>query len=102
MLTGTAAQQSNSKASTVELAIDYIRTLQGELQEVKEKLQLAEQKLAKDEGEKRTMAVAVADGDAKTKTTTTTTTTTTAATMTNGDGDGGNDDGRRRVDGLNG
>lgn len=90
MLTGTAAQQSNSKASTVELAIDYIRTLQGELQEVKEKLQLAEQKLAKDEGEKRTMAVAVAvaDGDAKTKTTTT---TTTAATMTNGDS--GNDDG---------
>lgn len=87
MLTGTAAQQSNSKASTVELAIDYIRTLQGELQEVKEKLQLAEQKLAKDEGEKRIVAVAVVDGDAKT----TTTTTTTAATMTNGDG--GNDDG---------
>ena len=86
MLTGTAAQQSNSKASTVELAIDYIRTLQGELQEVKEKLQLAEQKLAKDEGEKRIVAVAVVDGDAKTKTT-----TTTAATMTNGDG--GNDDG---------
>ena len=86
MLTGTAAQQSNSKASTVELAIDYIRTLQGELQEVKEKLQLAEQKLAKDEGEKRIVAVAVVDGDAKTKTT-----TTTAATMTNGDG--GSDDG---------
>ncbi len=85
MLTGTAAQQSNSKASTVELAIDYIRTLQGELQEVKEKLQLAEQKLAKDGGEKRTAAMA--DGDAET----TTTTMTTAATMTNGDG--GNDDG---------
>lgn len=92
MLTGTAAQQSNSKASTVELAIDYIRTLQGELQEVKEKLQLAEQKLAKDEREQRT--VAVADEDAKTKTTTTTTAATmTAATMTNGDGDGGSDDG---------
>lgn len=83
MLTGTAAQQSNSKASTVELAIDYIKTLQGELQEVKEKLQLAEQKLAKDE-EKRT--VAAADGVTKaTKTTT---------SMTNGDcGTNGNVDG---------
>lgn len=83
MLTGTAAQQSNSKASTVELAIDYIKLLQGELQEVKEKLQLAEQKLAKD-GEQKT--VAAADGGTKaTKTTT---------TMTNGGcGTNGNDDG---------
>ena len=30
MMTGSAAQQSNSKASTVELAIDYIKTLQKE------------------------------------------------------------------------
>lgn len=30
MMTGSAAQQSNSKASTVELAIEYIRTLQKE------------------------------------------------------------------------
>ncbi|KAL8673823.1 MAG: hypothetical protein Q9168_001788, partial [Polycauliona sp. 1 TL-2023] len=45
LTTGTAAQQSNSKASTVELAIDYIKSLQGELQEVKEKLVLAERKL---------------------------------------------------------
>ena len=30
MMTGTAAQQSNSKASTVELAIEYIKTLQKE------------------------------------------------------------------------
>ncbi|KAL8844999.1 MAG: hypothetical protein Q9176_000671 [Flavoplaca citrina] len=86
MLTGTAAQQSNSKASTVELAIDYIKTLQGELQEVKDKLQLAEQKLAKEgQNEQKTTVV---NGDMKEVTT----------TMTNGDGgtDGkadGNDDG---------
>ena len=30
IMTGTAAQQNNSKASTVEMAIDYIRTLQKE------------------------------------------------------------------------
>lgn len=30
MMTGSAAQQSNSKASTVELAIEYIKTLQRE------------------------------------------------------------------------
>lgn len=46
MLTGTAAQQSNSKASTVELAIDYIKALQGELKDVKQRLEVAEQKLA--------------------------------------------------------
>lgn len=86
MLTGTAAQQSNSKASTVELAIDYIKTLQGELQDVKDKLQLAEQKLAKEgQNEKQTTVV---NGDMKEVTT----------TMTNGEGgtDGradGNDDG---------
>ncbi|KAL8877492.1 MAG: hypothetical protein Q9192_008658, partial [Flavoplaca navasiana] len=63
MLTGTAAQQSNSKASTVELAIDYIKTLQGELQEVKDKLQLAEQKLAKEgQNEQQTTVV---NGDMK-------------------------------------
>ncbi|KAL8860316.1 MAG: hypothetical protein Q9178_003287 [Gyalolechia marmorata] len=89
MLTGTAAQQSNSKASTVELAIDYIKTLQGELQDVKAKLELAEQKLAEAEktevipDEKKIVAdgkEVVADG---TKTT------------IDGDGDGadGNDDG---------
>ena len=32
IMTGSAAQQSNSKASTVELAIDYIKTLQKENQ----------------------------------------------------------------------
>lgn len=45
MMTGTAAQQSNSKASTVELAIEYIKNLQGELKEVKGKLVEAEKKL---------------------------------------------------------
>ena len=42
---GTAAQQSNSKASTVEMAIDYIKALQAELKEVKDKLEVAEGKL---------------------------------------------------------
>lgn len=50
MLTGTAAQQSNSKASTVELAIDYIKALQGELKDVKHRLEVAEQKLANGSG----------------------------------------------------
>ncbi|KAL8692475.1 MAG: hypothetical protein Q9218_002511 [Villophora microphyllina] len=50
MLTGTAAQQSNSKASTVELAIDYIKALQGELKETKRKLEVAEQRLADGSG----------------------------------------------------
>jgi len=45
MMTGTAAQQSNSKASTVELAIEYIKNLQGELKDVKGKLVEAEKKL---------------------------------------------------------
>ena len=42
MMSGTPAQQSNSKASTVELAIEYIKSLQQELSETKEKLQAAE------------------------------------------------------------
>jgi len=42
MMSGTAAQQSNSKASTVELAIDYIKSLQKELGEVKGKLEAVE------------------------------------------------------------
>ncbi|KAI4152322.1 MAG: hypothetical protein L6R39_001847 [Caloplaca ligustica] len=46
MTTGTAAQQSSSKASTVELAIDYIKALQGELRDVKAKLEVAEKQLA--------------------------------------------------------
>ena len=42
MMSGTPAQQSNSKASTVELAIEYIKSLQKELSETKEKLEAAE------------------------------------------------------------
>ena len=51
MMSGTPAQQSNSKASTVELAIEYIKSLQQELSETKEKLQAAERgkEAAKDE-----------------------------------------------------
>ena len=41
----TAAQQSNSKASTVEMAIEYIKSLQGQLKTANEKLEVAEQKL---------------------------------------------------------
>ena len=43
--TSTAAQQSNSKASTVEMAIDYIKALQSELAETKGKLEVVEKKL---------------------------------------------------------
>ncbi|MCJ1438765.1 hypothetical protein MMC27_008155 [Xylographa pallens] len=45
LMNGTAAQQSNSKASTVEMAIEYIRSLQNELSEVKGRLEVAEKKL---------------------------------------------------------
>ena len=45
IMTGTAAQQSNSKASTVELAIEYIKSLQAELRDVQGKLTDAERKL---------------------------------------------------------
>ena len=49
--TGSAAQQSSSKANTVEMAIDYIKTLQKELKEVKGKLEVAEGKLNERVGE---------------------------------------------------
>ncbi|KAG8526837.1 uncharacterized protein KY384_008266 [Bacidia gigantensis] len=38
MMTGSSQQQSNSKASTVEAAIDYIKTLQKEVDDCKQKL----------------------------------------------------------------
>lgn len=44
-ITATAAQQSNSKASTVEMAIEYIKSLQSELKDVKGRLEIAEKKL---------------------------------------------------------
>ena len=39
MMTETPQQQSNSKASTVEAAIEYIKCLQREVKECKEKIQ---------------------------------------------------------------
>jgi len=45
IMTGTAAQQSNSKASTVEMAIEYIKSLQTELKDVKGRLEDAEKRL---------------------------------------------------------
>jgi len=45
LMNGTAAQQSNSKASTVEMAIEYIKSLQTELKDVKVKLEVAEKQL---------------------------------------------------------
>ena len=45
LVSGTAAQQSNSKASTVEMAIEYIKKLQRDLKEVKRKLEVAHMKL---------------------------------------------------------
>ncbi len=41
-----SAGQGNSKASTVELAIVYIRALQKDLAETKSKLEAAEKKIA--------------------------------------------------------
>ncbi|KAI9817844.1 MAG: hypothetical protein M1827_000963 [Pycnora praestabilis] len=42
---GSAAQQSNSKASTVEMAIDYIKALQKELAETKGRLEVVEKQI---------------------------------------------------------
>jgi hypothetical protein len=46
-MSGTAAQQSNSKASTVELAIEYIKSLQKELGEARGRLDVLEGEKAK-------------------------------------------------------
>lgn len=51
VMTGTAAQQSNSKASTVEMAIEYIKSLQAELKKVKGKLADAENRLDSQKGD---------------------------------------------------
>lgn len=71
MTTGTQAQQNNSKAVTVELAIDYIKSLEGKLQDTKARLEVAELKLANN-----------CDGDDVTKT----------AGINNDGKDGNNDD----------
>ena len=46
MMNGTAAQQSNSKASTVELAIEYIKTLQKDLGKANGKIEALEKEKA--------------------------------------------------------
>lgn len=51
VMTGSAVQQSNSKASTVEMAIEYIKSLQAELKTVKVKLTDAENRLDSQKGE---------------------------------------------------
>lgn len=48
MMTGTQAQQNNSKAVTVETAIDYIKSLEETLKDTKARLEVAELKLAND------------------------------------------------------
>ncbi|KAL8709586.1 MAG: hypothetical protein Q9220_005678 [cf. Caloplaca sp. 1 TL-2023] len=50
MTQGTAAQQSNSKASTVESAIDYIKALQEELRDVRQQLEVARSRRHNDGG----------------------------------------------------
>ncbi|KAL8972068.1 MAG: hypothetical protein Q9183_000740 [Haloplaca sp. 2 TL-2023] len=83
MMTGTAAQQSNSKASTVESAIDYIKALQGELRDVKKKLEVAEMKLA---GNGNGEAEKTVNGAKETH-------SVEKATVTNGNANGNDDDG---------
>ena len=56
-MTGTAAQQSNSKATTVEMAIEYIKTLQHDLKDVKGRLDEAEKRLWESESNKHDMNV---------------------------------------------
>lgn len=46
MMNGTAAQQSNSKASTVEMAIEYIKSLQKDLGEAQGKIEALEKEKA--------------------------------------------------------
>ena len=60
---GTLAQQSNSKASTVELAIEYIKSLQKELRETKEKLQTAETENEAGKDKDREKGDSVTNGD---------------------------------------
>jgi hypothetical protein len=66
-----AGAQTISKASTVELAIDYIKALKQELEETKGKLVVAEARIgengaAKDEGCKAATVSSTEDGNSKT------------------------------------
>lgn len=63
MMSGTLAQQNNSKASTVEQAIEYIKSLQKELSETKEKLRAAgiENGGAKEEDKERATSDTMGD-----------------------------------------
>ena len=67
MMSGTLAQQSNSKASTVELAIDYIKSLQKELSETKEKLREAESANEAGKGEGKGKGNSDTNGDMETE-----------------------------------
>ena len=67
MSNGTAAQQSNSKASTVEMAIDYIKQLQAELKETKGRLEAAEKKLDEGKEQEKPTEGEVAEGLEKEK-----------------------------------
>ena len=56
---GSVAAQSSSKASTVEQAIDYIKLLQAEVQQTKEKLAISENKLREIESSQGSIVSAV-------------------------------------------
>ena len=67
----SAAAQNSSKASTVEMAIDYIKSLQRELSETKGRLEVAEKRLAEkgddgdgDGNDVGVIVAATSDGDA--------------------------------------
>lgn len=56
---GSIAAQSSSKASTVEQAIDYIKLLQAEVKETKDKLVISETKLREIESSQGSIGSAV-------------------------------------------
>lgn len=69
MMSGTLAQQSNSKASTVELAIEYIKSLQKELSEAKEKLRAVERESEARKDKDKEKGNTAMNGDMETETT---------------------------------
>ena len=62
MMSGTPQQQSNSKASTVEAAIEYIKSLQKEVKECKEKIKGYENAESPAEDDRDEMRVDGRDG----------------------------------------